>query len=302
MVVCSFCGTSVFVDRHLVSAADYRRSYERALRTEHETISVAGRGYRLLGRIATGHSTDVLLAERVAALRGRVVVKVLRADTDADLLAAESRVLQALASSSALGASHFRRLVPEWVAGGDADAGAGGPRPAIVTRWASGFVHTLEDVREQHGASLDLRHAIWIWRRLLEILAWVHRSGFRHGALLPQHVLVHARDHGVRLVGFSLASELGVPARPVADPRYPSLQRGDADVAASARLVSWLLGAEDGLAVPDRVPESFATVLRREATHDGVPADPLALAKEVRDVADAIYGPPKFVPLTMAGW
>jgi serine/threonine protein kinase len=300
--VCAFCGTSVFVDRHLVSAADYRRSYERALRTEHETLSIAGRAHRVLGRIATGHSCDVFLAERVAALGQRVVVKVLRAETDADLVARESVVLQALAASAARGASHFRRLVPEWVAGGDAEPGAGGPRPAIVTRWASGFVHTLEDVREQHGASLDPRHAVWIWRRLLEILAFIHRSGFRHGALLPQHVLVHARDHGVRLVGFSLATELGAPARPVADPRYPFQEPGEADVAASARLVSWLLGAEDGLAPPDRVPDPFAAVLRREATHDGVPADPLALANEVRDVADAIYGPPKFVPLAMAGW
>lgn len=301
VVVCAYCGTSVFIDRHLVMAADYRHRYERSAHGEGVTWRIVERDYRVLGRIATGHSRDVFLAERIAALPERVVVKVLRASEDEELARNERRVLDALASSAAGGAAHFRHLVPELVVSGDADVGAEEPRLAVVTRWASGFVHTLDDVRAQHGTSLDARHGIWIWRRLLELLAWIHRSGWAHGALLPQHVLVHARDHGVRLVGFSLATKRGEPPPGRVDPEHGMLHSGPGgDVGASARLVGWLLGG-DGRSIPDRVPAPLAELLRREAGADAS-TDALALAEEVGRAARAIYGPPKFVPLAMPGW
>jgi hypothetical protein len=329
-VVCSFCGASVFFERRVVAAADYRRAYERFAPSEgegdseREVWAVGGRRYRLHGCIASGHSSDVMLAETATALPQRVVIKVLRAAEDEALFQAEQRTLESLAASDARGATHFRRLVPELIAVGMLSTGqlstgqrsTGQPRSGrrtIVSRYASGFVHTLADVREVHGDDIDPRHAVWIWRRLLEVLGWIHQSGFRHGAVLPQHVLIHARDHGLRLAGFSLAGrhEEALPGR--VDPNYPAIHSTDGDdVAASARLVSWLLGgdakggdAKGGAAA--HVPAPLADLLVRESAsraRDGSSGarDAVGLASEVGRVAHGLYGPPKFVRLSMPGW
>ena len=132
----------------------------------------------------------------------------LRAPGDGDLLAREHEVLTALEASRAQGAPHFTRLLPQRVALGTARLGMRGElgeRRVAVHRWRSGFVHTFDDVAREHPTGITAGHAVWIWKRMLELLGWIHASGWVHGAVLPPHLLVHARDHGVTLVGFSRA-------------------------------------------------------------------------------------------------
>src|SRR5690606_29130924 len=74
-----------------------------------------------------------------------------------------------------------------------------------------GFVHTFDDVARAHPTGVGAGHAVWLWKRILELLGWVHASGWVHGAVLPEHLLVHARDHGVVLVGWSRAVRSGAP-------------------------------------------------------------------------------------------
>ncbi len=270
---------------------------------------LGGHRYALIGRLARGEGSDVFLARRDEAMAARVIVKVPRSQRSADLFAHEEEVLASLAGSTAQGASHFTRLVPERVAFGPARLGANGldgSRLVAIRRWRAGFVHTLVDVRRAHGDALDPAHAVWIWKRMLESLGFVHATGWIHGAVLPQHLLVNARDHGVVLAGFSRAARPGEKLRAITrDARafYPDVVAAGGpastrtDLAMSARAVLSLLGGAP-LRAPSHVPPPLARLLETTAVTPWA-SEAWALVEDASNVARDVFGPPKFVPLTM---
>lgn len=272
---------------------------------------IDGHRYALVGRLARGESSDVFLGRRDEAMSANVVIKVLRAKGAGDLFAREESVLEALASSTAQGAPHFSRLVPERVAFGKGRLGMnglGGDRMIAIRRWRPGFVHTLDDVRRAHRDTLEPAHAVWMWKRVLELLGFVHAAGWVHGAVLPAHLLVNARDHGVVLAGFSRAVRPGqkLPALTRdAKAFYPDdVWAGGAasartDLAMSARAMLQMLGG-DPLRAPSRVPAPFAQLLESTAHAPAAP-DAWALVEEASRVAREVFGPPKFVPFDMPG-
>lgn len=233
--------------------------------------------YRLLGRIARGEHGDVLWAERASRLTERVVLHVPRRDA-----APAERAwvaLVALQASRAPGAPHFTLRLPIPVARGTLRDDDGDEVPAYALRYASGYVHTLEDVRRAYPDGVDGRHAVWLWRRLLEVLGFVHRSGRAHGAVLPGHVLVHAKDHGARLVGWSRSTPLDDEA----------VAR---DLARAARTVRWTAARD--------LPGNLAALLDDVAGRGH--EDAWALSERVAAEARTAYGPPRFHPFTMPGW
>jgi len=259
IATCAYCEGTLVADPRVVWASRYRR----ALAPVDCDVEVASVPYALEGLLAHGESCDVYLARRARTPTERVILKVPRGD-DATLRA-EWDALTTLHSSDARGAAHFTQRLPQLVARGPAGS---------VMRFPSGFVHTLVDVRAAHGDALDPRHAVWILRRTLELLGWVHQSGFVHGDVRPEHVLLHARDHGVLLVGWSRARRGG-------DPR--------ADVAMSARCIVWLLGNA-------RLPSELAVALGALA-HDG--GDAWAADEWITNAARAAFGPRRYVHLDM---
>jgi hypothetical protein len=313
---CTFCGASARAERRLVPAARFRVSLERFDRADggrDDVVSVAGAHYRVLGRVARGESSDVFLAERARRLTERVLLKVLRAPSDADLLEREWRTLEALRASKAPGTPQFSPRLPLPVGRGVVQAPGLAPRPCLVFGDKSGFVHTFDDVIAAHPGGLDPRHAVWMWRRLLELLGWVHQSGWAHGALLPQHLIVHARDHGVAVVGWSCAQPRG-GAEPldVVDPTRhafypPALLSGAppsaaSDLAMAARCVAY---AADGghVRVPPSFPEPLAALLRPYVEADTPPAgDARQLEQRVSAAAREAFGARAYVYLSMPGW
>jgi uncharacterized Zn finger protein (UPF0148 family) len=310
-VSCAFCKATVAWEEPLVRAADYREALAELDRGDSSaSVTVAGMPYRILRRIAAGESSDVLLAERARRITERVVLKVTRAAEDADLLDNAWRVLRALHASTAHGTEHFGKLVPTPIARGIAQGLDLSGREVFVQRFMSGFVHTLDDVRRAHPQGVEPRHAVWLWRRMLETLDWVHRAGFVHGALLPQHVLVHARDHGVMLTGFSCAQPGGMPLRalqPAQSVFYPK-HRGKIrlstalDLGMVARNVLYVLGSDDGHTVPEGFPAPLAALLHATLDTSSTTIGAMDLAECVASAAKTAFGPPKFVVLQMPGW
>jgi Lipopolysaccharide kinase (Kdo/WaaP) family len=282
-VVCEHCGAAVSPDRERVRAADFRAALERLQQEGRAApVTVAGVPYRLLGRVAEGAHAEVLLAERAARISERVVLKVLRSAAHAERLAHEWKVLTALQESTAQGASLMSQWLPQPVALGGYRDGSAQERPALVVRARSGFVHTLEHVRAVYPEGVDPRHATWMWRRLLDLLGWVHRAGWAHGHLEPGHVLLHARDHGAMLVGWSQVRAC-----------TPALQRED--LAASARCMRRVL---EGAAVPAPLESLLAACA---GGHLPEP-DAWALNAQVAAAAREAWGAPRFLPFSMPGW
>ncbi|MGC4094548.1 MAG: hypothetical protein QM756_42860 [Polyangiaceae bacterium] len=302
-LVCEYCKNDVVLDRFWVKAADYRaRLVEyRGEGEGADCVEVSGTTLRVLGRLATGHSTDVLLARRATRLSEQVVIKRLREAADEALLHNEQRVLGTLEQSDARGASHFTTLLPQRVGFGRIESAAGKPLAAVF-REATGFAHTLGQVANAHARALDARHLVWLGRRLLELLGFIHRSGFVHGALVPAHILVDAESHGARLVGFSCAAAAGTRvARSDAEHAdfYPEEMLGRRgmqprdDLAMLARCLLWAT-ANDATKLPAPLAEFLAELGR-------TPSDDDAWQAEARLglVAKQSFGAPRFVKLDM---
>ncbi|WP_434384097.1 hypothetical protein [Melittangium boletus] len=315
-VVCDYCGTTVQVDPLAVQASRFQRAWA-------EWNDPATHGYTqwwTLGtshwapgpRVGQGGMTDVYVAERARTPTERVLIKVLRDPAHLPLLDHEWEVLRALQASQAEGAPTFTALLPQPVTRGELSAGPHAGRHALVLRWPGGFVRTLEDARRVYPAGVPPETSVWMWRRVLEVLSFLHRSGYVHGAVLPPHLLLQTGEHGVRLVGFSCAERLGEPLRAF-HPYYRDFYPGDVtdtrrprpedDVAMSARcLVAVLGGDPERGTVPGAVPAPLALLLRQvargEYTSQG---GDLAwtLRERVGEVGRAVFGPPSFQPLVM---
>jgi len=270
-------------------------------------LALGGRTYLILGLLARGDSSYVHFARWVRRLGELVVVKVLRAPDDADLMRREHAFLERLRASPAPGSERFVDRIPEPIALGPVRYRQR-EHMVAVHRWRSGFLHTLEDVRRHHPAGVEPGVAVWIFKRLLEVLQWAHRSGVAHGAVLPPHVLVHPRDHGAMLLGWSTAIALagGSSARSIAvnsdwESWYPADRTASPthDIAMAARCVLWVSGA-DNLATPCRLPGGLAELLATAAS--GAFSDALDLIDRVTERSLTELGPPAYCPLAMPGW
>lgn len=316
ILVCDYCGAMVSASGSAVWPRPARPADDPPFAPDRPRVSVAGTRYVLLGRLGRGDGSDVFLARRDSRITEMVVLKVARALSDADLVAREYEVLEALQGSRAQGAEHFTRLLPQPVAKGPVKDPEGTPRAAAVYRWSSGFQHSLTDVRDVHGGGVDPRAAVWMWKRLLELLGFVHRGGYVHGAVLPPHLLVHPRDHGLMLVGWSsavrFASRRPLPCTSTRHRDfYPeALWKGDAptpttDLVMAARSIAWVLGGDAATgSVPGGVPPPLADLLKQQCDvdHREVAFDAWQLKERVDLTARESFGEPKFIPFTMPGW
>jgi hypothetical protein len=304
-VVCSYCDATVRVDPSSVSASRYREAWKEwnnATPADGARAVAIGETRWLEERLlAHGEVSDVYLAKRARWPSELVVLKVLRDSGDAPLLLLEWGALTGLHAGAVAAGVDLGSRVPAPVA---IDTSA------AAYRWAGGFTHTLEMVRNAHPDGVPPVISIWVWRRILEILGVMRRLGAVHGAILPNHVLVENGEHGLRLVGFSCADVPHAPLRAIStdfEGFYPAsmLDSGKltsaADLVMSARCVSYLLGG-DHRDVPDHVPAPLAELLRRVAADDEHrDLDPWGLHKELGKMGRALFGPPAFHPIEMSG-
>jgi hypothetical protein len=281
-----------------------------------ERVRVGGRRFVVLGRVAEGDGCDVFFGRSDARLTELVLLKVAR-NRDAEAhLTRGWRALERLNQSEAQGAEFFSTLLPQLVSFGPLKDRDG--RLCAVYRWRSGFVHTFDDVLTAHPGGVDGKAAVWLWKRTLELLGWMHRSGWVHGAVLPAHLLVNARDHGVVLAGWSAATPNAQSARerlPVCSASqremYPEAQWDGApatprtDLTMAARSVLKVIGGDvASRRIPSATPAPLAALLeayvddRSTARSD----DAWAVKDLVSAAGKAAYGPPRFHRLHMPGW
>jgi len=183
------------------------------------------------------------------------------------------------------------------------------PKRVNVFLYETGLF-TLEQVHARHPV-LDARHLAWIGKRLLTVLGFCHSQGKVHGAVLPCHVLIHAAHHGLQLVGWGQSVEIGRPIRTLS-PRYESWYPPEVrkkrpaapptDLFLAARCLIYLAGGDP---VSDRMPDTVPAPMQRfidTCLFPGLrmrPDDAWKLQDEFDALLCRLYGPPKFLPLTM---
>jgi hypothetical protein len=312
-VVCAFCKTQVQIDPTLVHASRFKEALAQwsggGARGDGPRLTIAEDHFRLLDLLAHGEISDVHAGERDRWPTERVLLKILREPADRPLLEAEHAVLSRLQASNARGAERFTTLLPQPLFAGEVRDGPFAGRAALVLRWAPGFHSSLADARRALPRGVPPVISVWMWRRVLEALTFLHASGVVHGAVLPRHLLVQEGDHGMRLVGFSCAGASGEPLRAmVADDErlYPEHLRGGGkltagdDVRMSARSIAFALGGDGPrLELPAAVPPKLAALVA-EVGDDRTPAPmPWELRERIGALARELFGEPSFHPLKL---
>lgn len=188
------------------------------------------------------------------------------------------------------------------------DVATGERRTVNVIEAAEGFF-SLAEVRAAYPDGVDPRDAAWMWRRLLVALGFAHRAGVLHGAVLPEHLLIHPVEHGLVLVDWCY-SVPGCYAGTDPSGRVPAMVTRYADwypaevpgrmtaspatdLAMAARCLLHLMG--------DQAPQA----LRRFAkgcllpAQNRRPSDAWRLLQEFDEVLERLYGPRRFRPFTM---
>jgi serine/threonine protein kinase len=231
----------------------------------------------------------VFVARRIGAPSYLATVKLSNQSTATARYAREAEVLRALQVLDAdVRGDYYSRLLPEVVAQGVAQGGGAGY--ALILRHPSGYWGSLAELNERFAGGIDPRHAVWIWRRILEMLNFVHSHGWSHGDIRPEHALVHPRDHGIRLIGWASARP-GISAK----------EQG-ADLSRSARVAQALLcGTGTSGVIPGTVPPGLVQLVNRAATDEEFCRSQGAagLDSGLRAEAKMAFGPPSFVTLTV---
>ena len=287
---------------------DATRAYRRLARLTHPDTgppeSAAASAFAKLSRLWRQH----LAAEERHVARGDIanfydtadgLLKLARDPADNDLLDRESR---ALALLRARGDKRFRPYVPRLLARRrQQDPQTGVVRHANILRRLYGS-RSLAEVRGAYPGGLDPRDVAWMWRRLLVALGVAHRAGVVHGAVLPEHVLIHPAEHGLVLVDWCYLSSGAGERVPAVVERYRAwyppevLKRqvpGPAtDIHLATRCMTYLM------ADPPRPLAAFATgCTLPDPAHR--PQDAWRLLGELDGLLGRCQGPRTFRPFTM---
>ncbi|MEU7904333.1 molecular chaperone DnaJ [Actinoplanes sp. NPDC049118] len=257
----------------------------RALTTRRAT-------YRVSGVVASGDIAELYAVDGDAAL-----LKLPRRPGDNDLMRAEAAALGRLAAD---GEPRFRAYAPRLIESFTHEDHAKARRTATIVERQNGFV-SLADVRRAYPGGIDPRDAAWIWRRLLTGLGWAHRAGVVHGAVLPEHVLVHPAEHGVVLVDWCYSVSPGTPV-PALVAKHRGAYPPEVTAGRPATAATDIFMAT-GLML--RLIQNPPAALRRFAagcSYDAPrmrPQDAWSLLEELDELLENLYGPRRFRPFAM---
>lgn len=289
-VKCPACGSLITRTEEIVKRDTFRKALERARLASAAAgseIVCGGERYALLQSLGRGTASEVHLVRRLGPLPLLATLKLSIHPADAEALKREAENLRALHAFDGGAATYAAQRLPEVIACTMLEDGSG--RFALLLRHPNGFWGSLAALGDRFPQGIDPRHAVWIWRRMLDVLHFIHAQGWAHRAVSPEHALVHPQDHGVRLIGWAEARQTA------------TAQDQAADLMRSARVVQVLLCGTSGGALPAQIPAVLSSLVTRAAEDEtfcttrgasGIDSLLVAAAREA-------FGPPVFIPLVL---
>ena len=257
-------------------------------------LTTARGSYRIGALVESGDIADLYEVDGDTAL-----LKLPRLPSDNDLTAAEASALRTLErDGEARHRAYAPRLIESFT---HEDPATRVRRPANVLARQRGFV-SLAQVARAYPQGVDPRDAAWMWRRLLVGLGWAHRAGIVHGAVLPEHVLIHPGEHGLVLIDWCYSTVPGgrIPAlvgryRDDYPSEVPAKQEATpaTDIFLATRTMRRLISSR--LPAPMR---RFADGCLYEAPRMR-PQDAWKLLAEFDELIESLFGPRKFRPFTV---
>ena len=289
-VKCASCGALINRSESLVMRDSFRQALVRARQCQvaaGSDLQCGGESYHLIQSLGDGEISQVYLARRVGMLPFLATIKVSSAAGSPVRYAREAEVLRDLqAAQSGAASVYAAQRLPEVIAQGPVEGA--NSKQALVLRHPIGYWGSLAALSERFSNGIDPRHAVWIWRRMLDVLHFLHAQGWSHGDVRPEHALVHAADHGVLMIGWASAKKgAGEKARA-------------ADLLRCARVVRVLVCGTGGSdVIPLGVPAVMAELLTRTCDDQDfcLTQGAQGLDALLRAVAQEAFGAPSFLPL-----
>ncbi|WP_028456023.1 hypothetical protein [Chitinilyticum litopenaei] len=282
-VACPYCQALVTRNPKLVERSSFQAAMRRQA-ADHAQLNpeftLAGAPCRLIAPLGSGETASVWLAERLAAYPERITLKIAHDKSCAAHLDDEYSRLQDLQHIDGPGSAYYSRRVPQPVAQGDYLG-----RRVLALRVPPGYWGSLAAVLHRQRDGIRAEHAVWIWRRVLDVLAYLHDKGLAHGALSADHWLVQPRDHGVMLTGWRRLHRAGADG-------------AAGDLRQSAWTIRQLLNPSDDQrpTLRDTLPEPLATLLENTCKHDWCrTTSARELDAMLKSAARQSFGPPRFI-------
>ena len=167
------------------------------------SIRTKKRHYAVKCQLAHGDISALYIASTTPDSEPACLLKIPVRPQDNDLLSNEARILTHLRASADY--SRLRHFVSQLVDSfAYQEQTSGVVRQINALAYLDGF-YSLKQVRQIYPQGIDPKHMAWIWRRLLVALGFAHLNNVIHGAVLPTHVLIHPKLHGVILIDWSYA-------------------------------------------------------------------------------------------------
>jgi hypothetical protein len=226
------------------------------------------------------------------------VLKLARDPADGDLIAREAAALRWLPKH---GDPEFLPYIPRlYETRRYTDPATGGTRRGNVLEHLSSFI-SLDRVAEKFPGGLDPRDVAWIWRRVLVAIGFAHHAGITHGAVLPPHIMIWPRVHGLTLVDWCYSVGGPNPGHlPAAVARYrdwypPELGPG---YAPGPDLDIYLATTSMIALIAEPVPAPLAAFAKgcTLASPHGRPADAWGLLSDFDELIERMWGPRTFRP------
>jgi serine/threonine protein kinase len=241
-----------------------------------------------------------------------VIIKMAKHHTLNDLIENEAKVLTKL-NEAAAGTVSYKQFIPTLLDHFTVKvAPSNAVRHVNILQPVDGF-RPLTDIIEQYPDGIDQRHFVWIFNRLLTTLSFVHSQGIVHGAVLPEHVLVHPVSHAIHLIDWSFAVSKGATMKVISTKYadwYPPevtakrVTASSTDIFMAARCMLYILDIDpnDMHASRTKVHPRFIRLLESCFIKNPLrrPTSAWELYKDFGVIAEDLWGPRKYLKLEMA--
>lgn len=241
--------------------------------------------------IAGGDICDLYTA---ASKDAEGVLKIARLPRDNDLVEQEGFALKFLHAYKD-GGENYLRYIPKVFDSFEASGRRANVLTPCVKQWSlADIVGMIPD--------LDFRHCVWMLNRALSALGYVHRAGVIHGAVVPSHLVYGPANHSLSLVDWCYSvtreSKKHIPAV-VKDWKqcYPAEVSRKLAPLPSTDLYMLFASFKsfDRISIPKKFGIVFDLCLA--GSPNSRPGDAWEVQDRLKQIAEDVYGPPRFLEL-----
>jgi serine/threonine protein kinase len=273
--------------------------YELALSPTPKIVLASGvHNYEIGDLFIAGDLADIYRATYDDG-RYDCLIKLYRSPKNGDLGMAEARSLLRLRDK---GERRWQPFVTELVDTFRHRDELNVDRHVNVMKTLPGFYTLTEVANAYYPRGVEPEDIAWIFKRVLIALGFASDNGVVHGAVNPDHIMIHPEKHGLVLVDWSYSVPTDGKIKAIC-PRwkdfYPAevYAKQKANAGIDLYMATWCM-REIGMT---RLPGPIRAFLRGTAlaSANGRPDDPWSLLGQFDDLLYEMYGPRKFHPFSM---